>query len=115
MNTVPLAYYNDMGPRYWDWRFWLRGTPLMSVQADINQRGSEGMGISNLPQGRLRPEDYRPPSRGVKAVVSCTSKKKRRAQSEQQSDLLMVGGVNEVSNGWPPRICSLEPYQITNA
>ena len=83
----------------------------MSAQADINQRGSEGMGISNPPQGRLQPEDYRPPSRGAKAVVSCASKKKRRAQSEQ----LMVGGANEVSDGRPPRICSVEPYQITNA
>ena len=104
-----------MGPRYWDWRFRLRGTPFMSAQADINQRGSEGMGISYPPQGRLRPEDYRPLSRGAKAVVSCASKKKRRAQSEQRSDLLMVGGANEVSDGLPPRICSVEPYQITNA
>ena len=85
----------------------------MSAQADINQRGSEGMGISNPPQGRLRPENYRLPSRGAKAVVSCPSKKKRRAQSSEQSDLIMVGGANEVSDGWPPRICSMEQYQIT--
>ena len=44
---VPLAYDNGMVPHYWDWRFRLQGTPLMSVQADINQCGSEGMGISN--------------------------------------------------------------------
>ena len=87
----------------------------MSAQADINHRGSEGMGLSYPPQGRLRPEDYRPLSRGAKAIVSCASKKKRRAQSEQRSDLLMVGGANEVSDGRPPRICSVEPYQITNA
>ena len=99
MSTVPLAYYNGMGPRYWDWRFRLRGTPLMSAQADINQHG------------HLQLEDYRPPSRGAKAVVSCASKKKRRAQSEK----LMVGGANEVSDGRPLRICSVEPYQITNA
>ena len=87
----------------------------MSVQADINQHGSEGMGISNPLQGHLWPEDYRLPSRGAKVIVSCTSKKKRRAQSSEQSDLLMVGGASEVSDGWPQRICSMEPYQITNA
>ena len=27
----------------------------------------------------------------------------------------MVGGANEESDGRPLRICSMEPYQITNA
>ena len=35
--------------------------------------------------------------------------------SSERSDLLMVGGANKVSNGQPPRICSMKPYQITNA
>ena len=74
-----------------------------------------GDGNLQSPQGHLRPEDYRLLSRGAKAIISGTSKKKRRAQSSERSDLLMVGGANEVSDGQPPRICSVEPYQITNA
>ena len=69
----------------------------MSAQADINQRGSEGMGISNPPQGRLRPEDYRPPSRGAKAVVSCASKKKN---DERRAKRSAHGGRSERSERW---------------
>ena len=29
--------------------------------------------------------------------------------------MLMVGGANEESDGRTPRICRVEPYQITNA
>ena len=54
----------------------------MSAQADINQRGSEGMGISNPRRVACDPRTFGRPSRGVKAVVSCASKNKRRAQSE---------------------------------
>ena len=57
----------------------------MSAQADINQRGSEGIGISNPPQGRFRPEDYRPPSRGAKAVVSCASKKNDELRAKSKA------------------------------
>ena len=73
---VPLAYDNGMGPHCWDWRFRLRGMPLMSVQADINQRGSEGMGISNPRRVACDPRTFGHPSRGAKAVVSCASKNK---------------------------------------
>ena len=95
---VPLAYDNGMGPRYWDWRFRLRGTPLMSAQADINQRGSEGMGISNPRRVACDPRTFGCPSRGAKAVVSCARR------SKEQSDEAM---------GQPSRICSIEQYQIT--
>ena len=57
---------------------------LMYALAYINQRCSEGMGIPSSSQGRLRPEDIEPQSRGAKAVVSCFSKKndELRAKSE---------------------------------
>ena len=54
----------------------------MSVQADINQRGSEGMGISNPCRVACDPRTFVCPSRGAKAIVSRASKNKRRAQSE---------------------------------
>ena len=73
----------------------------MSVQADINQRGSEGMGISNPRRVACDPRTFGCPSRGVKAVVSCASKNKRRAQSEKRSNLLMVGGArSKVTKRW---------------
>ena len=62
----------------------------MSVQADINQRGSEGMGISNPRRVACDPRTFGRLSRGAKAVVSCASKNKRRAQSSERSNLLMV-------------------------
>ena len=47
----------------------------MSVQADINQRGSEGIGISNPCRVACDLRTFGRPSRGVKAVVSCAGKK----------------------------------------
>ena len=64
----------------------------MSAQADINQCGSEGMGISNPCRVTCDPRTFGRPSRGAKAIVFCASKNKRRAQSSEQSDLLTVGG-----------------------
>ena len=108
---VPLAYYNGMEPRYWDWRFRLRGMP------DINQRGSEGMGISNPRRVTCDPRTLGRPSRGAKAVVSCASKNKRRlrAKSEAICSRWEEQGAKRQSDGAAPRICSMEPYQITNA
>ena len=40
----------------------------MSVQADINQRGSEGMGISNPHRVACDPRTFGRPSRGAKAL-----------------------------------------------
>ena len=75
-----------------------------------------GDGDPTPPQGR-RPENYRPPSRGAKAVVSCFSKKndELRAQSEVICSRWEEQGAKRRSDGWPPRICSVEQYQITNA
>ena len=88
----------------------------MSAQADINQRGSEGMGISNPPRVACNPRTFGRPSRGAKAVVSCASKNKQRAQSEERSDLLTVEGArSKAMKRWPLRIYSMEPYQVTNA
>ena len=39
----------------------------------------------------------------------------RKTTSSERSNLLMLGEANEESDGRPPRICSMEPYQITNA
>ena len=64
----------------------------MSAQADINQRGLEGMGISNPRRVDCDLSTFGRPSRRVKAVISCASKNKRRAQSKERSDLLTVGG-----------------------
>ena len=72
-----------------------------------------GDGDPTPPQGR-RPEDI-----GHRAEEQKPSflrkQEKRRAQREERGDLLMVGGVNEVSDGQPPRTFSVETYQSTNA
>ena len=64
-----------------------------------------------------RPEDYRPPSRRAKAVVSCFSKKndELRVKSEAICSWWEEQGAKRRSDGRPPRICRVEPYQITNA
>ena len=55
----------------------------MSAQADINQHGSEGMGIFNPRRVACDLRTFGRLSREVKAVVSCASKNKRRAHSEE--------------------------------
>ena len=62
-----------------------------------------GDGNLQSPKGRLRPKDYRPPSRGAKAVIPCASKKKTTSseqgakrsahgeRSKEQSDKAMGG------------------------
>ena len=59
-----------------------RAMPLMFAYANINQHDQRGWGFP-LPTGP-QAQGYRPPSRGVKAVVSCFSKKndELRAKSE---------------------------------
>ena len=56
----------------------------MSAQADINQHGSEGIGISNPRRVTCDPRTFGHPSRGAKAVISCASKKNNelRVKSE---------------------------------
>ena len=49
----------------------------MSAQADINQCGAEGMGISNPHRVACDPRTFGHQSRGAKAIVSCESKNKR--------------------------------------
>ena len=67
-------------------------------------------------QGR-RPQDYRPPSRGAKAMVSCFSKKNEelRGQSEAICSRWEEQGAKRRSDGRPLRTFSVEPYQSTNA
>ena len=100
---VPLAYDNGRGPRYWDWRFRLRGMPLMSVQADINQCGSEGMGIFNPCRVACDPRTFGCPSRGAEAVLSCASKNKQRAQSEAICSQWEEQGAKRQSDGAAPK------------
>ena len=79
-----LAYDNGMGPHYWE------------RESQENQCCSEGMGIPSSLQGRLLPEDIEPTSIGVKADVSCFSKK-----NDELRALLMVGGARrELMKRW---------------
>ena len=48
----------------------------MSAQADIDQCGLEGMGISNPHRVACDPRTFGCLSRGAKAIVSCASKNK---------------------------------------
>ena len=75
--------------------------PLMYALAYINQCCSGRMGIPSSPQGRLRPEDVEPTSRGAKADVSCFSKKndELRAKSEAICSWWEERGENRQSDG----------------
>ena len=100
--------------RQWYWTSLLG----LEIPAQASRRQSaliRGDGNLQSPQGRLRPEDYRLPSRGAKAIVSCTSKKKGRAQSEAICSQWEEQRTKRQSDGRPLRICSMESYQITNA
>ena len=70
-----------------------------------------GWGFPAPPQGR-RPEDIGRQAEEQKPSFLALA---RKTTSSERSDLLMVGGANEESDGRSPRICSMEPYQITNA
>ena len=62
----------------------------MSAQADINQHGSEGMGISNPHRVACDPRTFGRPSIRAKAVVFL--RKQERKTSSERSDMLTVGG-----------------------
>ena len=106
-----------MGLRYWDWRLWLRGTPLMSAQADINQRGSEGMGISNPCRVacNLRTIGHRADERKPSFLAQARKNDELRAKSEAICSWWEEQGAKRQRDGRPLRICSVEQYQITNA
>ena len=88
------------------------GSVDKQTSISVDRRGWESP-IPAGPQAR----GYRPPSRRAKAVVSCFSKKndKLRAKREAICSWWEEQEAKRRSDGWPPRICSVEPYQITNA
>ena len=87
----------------------------MSAQADIDQRGSEGMGISNPRRVACDPRTFGHPSRGAKPsfLAQARTNDERRAKSEVICSQWEEQGAKRRSDGRAPRICSVEQYQIT--
>ena len=103
VRAQPLAYYNGMGPRYWDWRFRLRGTPLMSAQADING-ACKDWNLQSL-QGRLRPEDFWPlehTSESRHFLAQARKKDELRVKSEAICSWWEEQGAKRRSDGVAP-------------
>ena len=89
-------------------------TPSDAIDVCVSKHQSAligGDGDPTPPQGR-RPEDI---GRRAEERKPSFLAQARKTTSSERSDLLTVGGANEVSDGRPQRTFSVEPYQSTNA